>query len=82
MLSTIGLLAAFFTTIAYIPQTIKLLKTKDTKAISLGMYSLITVGLMLWFVYGVLLGDLPIMVANGITVVLSSVILITKLRHG
>lgn len=82
MVSVIGLLAAFFTTIAYIPQTIKVLRTKDTKSISLGMYSLITVGIGLWLVYGILLGDVYLMLANGLCLTFSTMILAMKLRFG
>ncbi len=82
MTEVIGLLAAFFTTVAYVPQTIKILKTKDTKSLSLGMYCLITTGLALWLIYGILIGDTPIIIANAITVVLSGTILVMKLRNG
>jgi MtN3 and saliva related transmembrane protein len=82
MTSVIGLMAAFFTTIAYIPQTIKVLKTKDTKSISLGMYCLITIGIGLWLVYGILIGDINIILANAICFTLSSIILAMKLRFG
>jgi len=79
---TIGYAAAFFTTIAYIPQAIKVFRDKHTKSISLGMYSLISTGIGLWFVYGWMLGSPSLMLANGITFVLALAILGMKIRHG
>ena len=78
----IGLLAAVITTAAYVPQTIKVLKEKHTKSLSLGMYLLITTGISLWFIYGVMLGSLSLMLANGITFLMALTILIMKIRHG
>ncbi len=78
----IGFLAAGFTTISYFPQVAKTLRTKETKDISLLMYIILSTGLCLWFIYGLLLNDLPIIVANGITFVLSLTILLLKIKHG
>ncbi|MDE3016709.1 MAG: SemiSWEET transporter [Pseudomonadota bacterium] len=78
----IGYVAAVFTTAAYIPQTIKVFRHRHTAGISLGMYALITCGIALWFVYGVLIDSLPIMLTNGITFVMTSAILVMKIRHG
>ncbi len=78
----IGFLAAGFTTISYFPQVAKTLRTKETKDISLLMYIILSTGLCLWFIYGLLLNDLPIIVANGITFVLSLTILALKIKHG
>jgi len=78
----IGLLAAFLTTAAYVPQTAKVLRSRHTTSISLGMYSLITTGIAFWFIYGVMIDSLSLIIANGITFVLASIILAMKLRHG
>ncbi len=78
----IGFLAAGFTTISYFPQVAKTLRTKETKDISLLMYIILSSGLCLWFIYGLLLGDLPIIIANGITFILSLTILMLKMKHG
>ena len=78
----IGFLAAAFTTISYIPQVMKTLKTRETKDISLLMFVILSSGLFLWLVYGILLNDLPIIIANGITLVLASVVLFLKIRYG
>lgn len=78
----IGYAAAILTTAAYVPQAIKVFRDKHTQSISLGMYSLITIGIGLWFVYGWMLGSPSLMLANGITFVLAAAILWMKLRHG
>jgi MtN3 and saliva related transmembrane protein len=63
----IGFLAATITTVAFLPQTIKTLKTKQTKDISLSMYIILAIGILLWFAYGIYKNDWPIILANGIT---------------
>lgn len=81
-ISTIGLVAAFCTTIAFMPQTIKILKTRKTKDLSLPMYMILTTGITLWFIYGLLLNDLAIMLANGVTFLQVTVILFLKIKNG
>lgn len=78
----IGLAAAFCTTVAFLPQVMKTWRTRSTKDISLVMFLVFTTGIFLWLVYGVMLVDVPLMVANGITFVLSGTILYFKLRNG
>ena len=78
----IGYIAAFFTTAAYIPQTIKVLREKHTKSLSLGMYLMITCGIATWLIYGIMLGSPSLMLANGITLVMTVMILFMKIRHG
>ncbi|GAB4336352.1 MAG: hypothetical protein OHK0038_14570 [Flammeovirgaceae bacterium] len=75
----IGLIAACLTTVAYVPQVIRTWKTKSTGDISLGMYSMMFVGTALWLTYGIIKNDLPIMLANTITVCLSCIILYFKI---
>lgn len=77
----LGYLAATCTTAAFLPQVIKTLKTRDTRSISLGMYVLFVTGVGLWMAYGIVLGDRPIILANGITFMLSAVILVMKARN-
>jgi MtN3 and saliva related transmembrane protein len=79
---TIGLVAACLTTIAYAPQAIKTWRTRSTKDISLGMFALMVAGVALWLVYGVMIGDLPLILGNVVTLSLSGTILVLKLRHG
>lgn len=78
----IGLTAATFTTISFLPQAYRSLRTRDTRSISLGMYSLFTLGIALWLVYGLLIHDLPVTLANAVTLVLTLLVLALKLRYG
>ena len=82
MITTLGLLAALLTTVAFLPQVLHTLATRDTRGISLRMYAIFTAGVALWLVYGLLTGDLPLVAANAVTLVLAGAILILKLRHG
>ena len=78
----IGAVAAMLTTASFIPQAWHSFKTRDVSGISLGMYSVFTVGVALWLLYGVLLQSWPLMIANSITLLLASAILGMKLRFG
>jgi MtN3 and saliva related transmembrane protein len=80
-ISITGLIAAFFTTTSFLPQAIKTIRTKDTSSISLSMYVLFTFGTLMWFVYGVTSHNMPVYLANGITLILASVILFFKIRN-
>jgi MtN3 and saliva related transmembrane protein len=77
----IGTLAATLTTASFMPQALHTFRTKDVRGISLLMYSVFTVGVALWLVYGLLLQAWPIVIANAITVSLASAILVMKLRY-
>lgn len=76
----IGYGAACLTTLSFVPQTWKTFRTRDVSGISLSMYSLFTVGVTGWLVYGVLMGSWPIIVANAVTLSLSCAVLVMKLR--
>ena len=78
---SIGTVAACLTTASFVPQVWHTLRTRDVSGISLGMYSLFTVGVVLWLVYGFLLMAWPIIIANAITTSLALVILVMKLRY-
>jgi MtN3 and saliva related transmembrane protein len=82
MLTILGLTAACCTTIAFVPQVVKTWRTRSTADISLGTFLLLVVGIILWLVYGVLLGDLPLIAANAVTLMLAGTVLLLKLRHG
>ncbi len=77
----LGAIAATITTASFLPQVWQTFKTRDVSGISLGMYTAFTVGVALWFVYGLRLGSWPIVVANGITLALAFAILGMKLRY-
>jgi MtN3 and saliva related transmembrane protein len=78
----VGSLAAIITTLCWVPQAIKVIRTRDTQALSLIMYLLLAVGIALWLVYGLALGSIPLIGANAVTLVLVLVILGMKLRYG
>ena len=75
----IGLSAAFLTTSAFIPQVYKIYKEKNADGISLTMYIILFIGVLLWLLYGILIGSLSIIVANGITALLQLSIKIFQL---
>lgn len=78
----LGYLAASLTTLSFVPQAWHTFQTRDVSGISLGMYSAFTLGVLLWLVYGVMLGAWPVIVANSITLALASCILVMKLVLG
>ena len=78
----IGYVAATLTTVAFVPQAIKTIRTRDTRGISLGMYVVFTVGIACWFGYGLYLMSWPMILSNAVTFVLSSTILGMKLKYG
>jgi len=77
----LGYLAATITTASFIPQVLQVVRTKDTKSISLPMYIFFVIGLWLWLIYGILLGEWPIIIANFITIILASTILTYKVKE-
>ncbi len=76
-----GFIAAFCTTAAFLPQALLTLKTRETHAISLGMYLLFTTGVALWLVYGIVLNNWIIIIANIITLGLALCILTIKVMN-
>ena len=76
---TIGYLAAALTTGSFVPQALHTLRTRDVSGISLAMYGTFTAGVALWLVYGLVLGEWPIVVANTVTLALAATILVTKI---
>ena len=77
----VGLSAAFLTTSAFIPKVYKIYKEKNADGISLTMYIILFIGVILWFVYGILIGSLSIIIANGVTALLQLSIIIFKLKN-
>ena len=80
-ITIIGLMAAALTVVAFFPQLMKVWKTKSTKDISLGMFSIFCSGVFLWFVYGILMQDPPIMVANFLVFIQALIILMFKVKY-
>ena len=80
-IETLGYIAAFLTTAAFFPQTIKTIKSRDTASISLAMYVMFTTGIALWLGYAFLIESMPMIIAKIITFVLSATILVLKLSE-
>ncbi len=81
-LEWLGYLAATLTTLAFVPQAAKTIRSRDTSGISLVMYVVFIAGIVCWFGYGIALGSWPMILANAVTFLLAAAILVLKLRHG
>jgi MtN3 and saliva related transmembrane protein len=77
-----GTIGAVLTTACWVPQASKIIRDRDTRAISLSGTSAFTLGIGFWLVYGLALVDWPLIVSNAVTLALMAVILTLKLRHG
>ncbi len=82
LVEPIGFVAASLTSLAFLPQVVRTIRTRDTAGISLWTYVLFCTGVALWLAYGLLRADLPVIFANGLTLALSGVVLALKLRNG
>lgn len=80
--TVIGLMAATLTSLAFLPQAIKVWRTRSTRDISLIMFSVMTTGIVLWLIYGLLVADLPLICANAVTLPMAAYVLFAKLRYG
>jgi MtN3 and saliva related transmembrane protein len=78
----IGGLAGLLTTVAFVPQVIKVIRSKSTADLSFTMFLVFTLGVFLWLLYGLCLRSIPLIVANLITFLLSITILLYKIRYG
>ena len=78
----VGFIAGILTTVAFVPQIIRVWRTRSAEDISLGMYTLFTLGVVLWLVYGILIYSWPIIFANCVTLLLVGAVLIMKLKFG
>ena len=77
----LGFIAAILNTLSFVPQAWQIIKTKDTSGISLGMYAMFVVGVFLWLIHGWNIQDYAVISANGITLVLASIILVYKIKY-
>lgn len=82
LVTLVGLAAGTCTTAAFLPQALKAWRTRSTRDLSLSMFLVFVAGIVLWLAYGLILGDLPIVVANALTLLLAGSILAMKLKHG
>ena len=82
MASLVGFAAGFLTTVAFVPQVVKIWRSKSAEDVSLATFLAFTLGVALWLVFGILQKELPIILWNGVTLVLAGAILAMKLRFG
>ena len=78
----VGAAGAVLTTICWLPQAVRVLRTKNTRAISLATNLIFAAGILLWLIYGIALGNWPLIAANAISMMFTLVIIAMKLRHG
>jgi MtN3 and saliva related transmembrane protein len=79
--TVLGLVAGTLTTLSFLPQLLKAWQSRSTHDISFGMLALFSAGLVLWIVYGLIVGDVPVIMANSVTLVFVGLILVLKLRY-
>lgn len=77
----IGFMAALLTTGSFLPQVVRIWRSRETRAISLAMYAVFSSGVALWLLYGLLVGSWPVVLANAVTLVLALSILLMKIRY-
>jgi MtN3 and saliva related transmembrane protein len=78
----LGITAGTLTTIAFIPQLAKALKSKSTGDLSWGMVLTFTIGVLLWLIYGIWIDSLPVILANAVTLLLQLGIVSLKIKYG
>ncbi len=78
----LGIMAGTLTTISFIPQVIKIYMTKDAKDLSMATFSVFSCGVFFWLVYGIIVKEWPIVLANGVTLALIFAIIAMKLKYG
>lgn len=81
LITVLGLIAGTLTTIAFIPQLVKVWRSKSAKDISLNTLVIFNTGVFLWLIYGIYLQAIPIIVANGLTLIFNSIIVWLKIRY-
>ncbi len=75
------MVAAVLTTAAFAPQAVKAWQSRSTKDVSLAMFAMMVTGNSLWLVYGIMINDMPLMIANAVTLLLAGAILVAKIRY-
>lgn len=80
LVDAIGLIAAVLTTFAFLPQVVQTWRSGSTAGLSLSTLLVLTTGVALWLIYGLGIGELPVILANGATLVLVAALLVLKLR--
>ena len=78
----LGFVAAFCTTAAFVPQLMRVVRLRSARDISLPTFLMFSIGVLLWLIYGLYIGSMPVIASNVVTLVLSVSILVLKLRYG
>jgi MtN3 and saliva related transmembrane protein len=78
----IGIVAGLLTTVAFLPQAVKIWRSKSAKDVSLAMFVCFCAGIVLWVIYGFMLGAFPVILANVVTLCIAATILVFKIRYG
>jgi MtN3 and saliva related transmembrane protein len=82
LVDAIGTAGAVLTTVCWLPQAVKIIRERDTRALSLPTNAAFSLGVLLWLVYGIALVDWPLIWSSAVTFALMAVIVTLKLRHG
>ena len=82
LIELIGALAAVLTTLCWVPQALKIIRDRETRAISLPATMLSALGVLLWLVYGMAIADPPLIASSAATFAITATILALKIRHG
>jgi MtN3 and saliva related transmembrane protein len=77
-----GAIGAMLTTLCWLPQVLKVIREKETRALSLPATAACTIGVALWLIYGLGIGDWPLICSSAVTVILMASILAMKLCYG
>jgi MtN3 and saliva related transmembrane protein len=77
----VGMAAGTLTTLAFLPQVLKIYRTKSARDVSYLMFLIFSTGVLLWLIYGILIGSAPIIAANVVTLALAVVVIVLKLRY-
>lgn len=77
----LGYIATFLINIAYVPQVVKTIKTKNVEGLSLMMFTILILAGILWIIYGVLLNSFPLIICNGVNVIQSCILLFYKIKY-
>jgi MtN3 and saliva related transmembrane protein len=77
----LGYVAALFTTTAYVPQLVRVIRLRSARDISLPTFLLFAIGVFLWMLYGLYTASMPIILCNGVTLILAMSIVVLKLRY-
>lgn len=81
MITLLGLTAGTLTTLSFVPQVVKIWKSKSAEDISFGMFTMFSLGILLWVIYGLLIESPPLVIANAVTLILAIAILLLKRRY-